>query len=745
LLFTNFFVVSAQENIPLEHWRMHISYNTILDVSLGDNKIFAASKNGIFYIDKTDNSINTISKINGLSDVGITAVEFIPHYNVLIIGYENGNIDVWQDGKIKNISTILKANLNESKRINHFNIHNEKCYISTDFGLLVFRLTDLTIEESIQGLGAIGESLVINESTIYNDSLFLATKKGVIAASLSPNVNILDFNNWKRYGAESNAPLGNIAAITIYNNEVVVAEQMGNIYSYSLNTWLLQPYSQNKEHNALFSNNTMLVISSPSEVTKFNGSVDVSITNTNTSIINDAVIDENNNVWVADNNKGLLTNKNGAFESILPEGPFSDKVSKLYYHENKIFALAGEIGVGRTFLQSNDGFYVFKNGNWDNFNALTHPLVSNNLVDITFNPSDGQYYLASFGSGILKYDGVEDFEVIDQTTAGSSLESWSVDSTYTLVSSIAASQDGVWAGNYGANNNAIHFFDNQQQWHSYSTSIIGSKLPMKITIAQNGDKWIQLDADQGGEVIVFNEKTGKNRRLTTEIGNGDLPQSDVYDIVMDKEEMVWIGTGKGVAYYSDTYSVENENAINAITPIIEGYPLLRDERITAIAIDGGNRKWFGTDNGLWLFDANTQKQIYFFTTENSPLLSNNILDIAIHDISGEVFVATDNGIVSFRSPATTGTISHENVKIFPNPVLASFEGLVGISGLSENATVKITDISGKLIHQMRANGATAGWNIKDTNGRRAATGIYLVFSASDDGAETYIGKIAVVE
>jgi ligand-binding sensor domain-containing protein len=173
--------------------------------------------------------------------------------------------------------------------------------------------------------------------------------------------------------------------------------------------------------------------------------------------------------------------------------------------------------------------------------------------------------------------------------------------------------------------------------------------------------------------------------------------------------------------------------------------LLRDDKVTAIAIDGGNRKWMGTERGVWLFNSTGEGMIYNFTTANSPLLSNVIRDIAINHKTGEVFFATDEGIVSYRGDATESNSVFRSVKIFPNPVTNSFNGSVGINGLATNATVKITDISGKLIWQTQANGGTAMWNVRDYNGRRAATGVYLVFTATSDGVESVVGKIAVVE
>ena len=211
-----------------------------------------------------------------------------------------------------------------------------------------------------------------------------------------------------------------------------------------------------------------------------------------------------------------------------------------------------------------------------------------------------------------------------------------------------------------------------------------------------------------------------------------------------RDGLVWVGTDEGVCYFYSTNEVFSPG-VDAIKPIFENRFLLRDDKVTAIAVDGGNRKWIGTERGVWLFSPSGEKLFYNFTAENSPLLSNAIVDIEINDETGEVFFATDQGLVSFRADATESTIQFQAIKIFPNPVTPNFQGTVGISGLATDAIVKITDISGKLIWETRAYGGTASWNMNNYNGRRAKTGIYLVFSSSSDGAESVVGKIAIIE
>ena len=212
------------------------------------------------------------------------------------------------------------------------------------------------------------------------------------------------------------------------------------------------------------------------------------------------------------------------------------------------------------------------------------------------------------------------------------------------------------------------------------------------------------------------------RRVSLMHGIGDVPQ---FDEVMSNR-------------------IEDGN-VNATRPIYDNRFLLRDENITAMAVDGGNRKWIGSENGVWLFDPLGEKLVYNFTTDNSPLLSNRIQCIGINPTSGEVFFGTEKGLASFRSDATAGNLNFENVKIFPNPVTSEFNGLVAIEGLSTDSTIKITDVAGRLVWQAMANGGTASWNIRDANGKRVETGIYLVFSTSAGGADKNVGKIAIVE
>ena len=214
-------------------------------------------------------------------------------------------------------------------------------------------------------------------------------------------------------------------------------------------------------------------------------------------------------------------------------------------------------------------------------------------------------------------------------------------------------------------------------------------------------------------------------------------------MAFDRDELLWYGTTIGAAYISNPYDATAGEAYS-IVPEYEGDDLLENQQVNGLAVDGGNRKWMATSEGLWLFNEEGEQLIYHFTEDNSPLLSDSIYDIAINEESGEVFFATSKGLVSYRSNASAGKVKHSQVKIFPNPVRQGYQGEIAISGLVENARVKITDLSGNLVRETLAQGGTATWNGNTLSGARVNTGVYLVFSASSDGKESYVGKIAVI-
>ena len=220
----------------------------------------------------------------------------------------------------------------------------------------------------------------------------------------------------------------------------------------------------------------------------------------------------------------------------------------------------------------------------------------------------------------------------------------------------------------------------------------------------------------------------------------------------DLDANIWIGTQEGpYLIEAERVNTQLEYATQVKVPRNDGTNyadyLLAGVNITAIAVDGGNRKWFGTrGSGVYLISDDNMEQLEHFTTANSPLLSDIIEAIAIDHKTGEVFFGTDQGLCSYMSDATEASIEmvKDDVYAYPNPVVSGYEGLITVVGLSRNADVKILTSSGVLVAQGRSNGGTFTWDGRDRQGHRVASGIYMVAAATSEGKKGVVCKIAIV-
>jgi ligand-binding sensor domain-containing protein len=261
---------------------------------------------------------------------------------------------------------------------------------------------------------------------------------------------------------------------------------------------------------------------------------------------------------------------------------------------------------------------------------------------------------------------------------------------------------------------------------------------------------------RGAGIFVYNDNNtienpndDQYKFLNTNIGGGNLPSLQTYCFEEDLEGEIWVGTDKGITVFYDPSAIFSGYNFDAqqilITEGDYGQYLLSEERVKCITIDGANRKWVGTEkSGVFLLSDDGTEEIYHFTKDNSPLFDNNIIDIAINNENGEVFIGTDKGLISYRSDATEGVLIQSNTKVFPNPVKETYNGPIAISGLVTNANIKITDITGNLVFETFAKGGRAIWNGKNKNGERSSTGVYLVFSTDLYGEQKMISKILFI-
>ena len=729
------FTVYAQD-IPLGTWRTHFSYNQVNRLANAGNKIYAATPVGLFVFDRQDNSLTTLGKLQGLQGDNISAL----HYDIataqLFIGYANGDLDVIHDTEITNIDLTSNSQITGSKRINYITLLGGSLFLMTDFGLLRLDPQSLEVVETVRQIGRERSTVMVYQGALLNDSLFLATGDGILATRLTNNINLADPSRWKRFGLDDNLPERSFQVIVNYNNRLLAGATGDGLYTYSGNWAQTTLFSNGVFQNARVQNeNAYFIVDDGLFV------LDDSLESSRIErelIVNpsDIVVQEGDAFFIGDRDNGMVTDISGGFQSLIPSGPYSNRAFKVTFQNSGVLGIPGGYNASINPQGIPGGYYQFNNGQWSNFQSEVELPEFNDAVDAVYQQRLGRTVIASAGYGLVTINDEGLTQVIDENTLGSPLVNTFPSRRNVVVSSLRDTPEGLWILNYAAPN-PLHLWQDDGQWRSFS---LPSNLVTDLT--GNSTQLWMIVRPRGG-IAVFDKESGATRILAEESGEGGLASSRVNALAIDREGLVWVGTDQGISVVTNPFSALS-GPVDAFEPIFENRPLLRDEFVTAIAVDGGDRKWIGTQNGVWLFDPQADRQLLNFTEDNSPLPTNEILDITIDPNTGEVFFATPQGILSYREGATRGGVSHQNVKVFPNPVTADFVGTVGISGLVEDAQVKITDASGKLIWQTRAAGGTATWQVNDYNGNRASSGIYFIFSADNDGEETFVGKIAVV-
>ncbi|MBK5271654.1 MAG: hypothetical protein JJE22_11645, partial [Bacteroidia bacterium] len=373
---------------------------------------------------------------------------------------------------------------------------------------------------------------------------------------------------------------------------------------------------------------------------------------------------------------------------------------------------AGDVNSSWNYLYDGDGIYIFKEGSWTNINRYRFSQIDSLLdyITIAIDPRDESIWAGSYGGGLLHIKPGPGFEIFKQNNIGATVG----DPTSYRISGLAFDNDNnLWISNFGSTQPLrVRKSDGSWKYFSLPFFVTGNALS-QILIDDNNYKWIV--SPQGNGLICFddgasidNTSDDRWKFFRGGAGDGNLPSSVVICVAKDKSGYIWVGTMDGIGVIQCPQEVFSASGCEAILPVVPqgnfaGY-LFKGQEVRSIAVDGADRKWVATQNGVWLISADGEKIIWQFTETNSPLLSNDVKKIAINGKTGEVYFATQKGICSFRSTATEGSEVNSNILVFPNPVPPGYNGTIAIRGLVNNAIVKITELDGRLVFQTRALG-----------------------------------------
>lgn len=759
----------AQNRYGIGSWKDHLCYENLIDVCEGEpNMYYAATPASLFSYSKFSGEIQRMSKLNLLSDVRISAIEYEESKKMLIVGYENGNLDlIFNDERTVNIPDIKISSIIGDKKIYNILPYNNLIYLATGLGIVVIDPVRAEVKESYQ-IGPNGSQAAVYDIAFFDGKIYASLTDNVLYADIT-NPILANFANWTSMEnlPESLIGITNIEFVVDQMLILVKGETQDIIYKRDLanNGWLIfLEYPGLFFRNMVFRNN-QLVVSGSYTVVRFDqflGQIDdVTTVNGIQVYPNMAIGDRNGEIWIADSENGLMRTNLVVQDIIAPNGPHHADAKQIdAYNDHVWIAHGGVTGYyGNQFNIRNISYNID-----DEWKTIANPPGTNSdfpgtldIISVSIDPTDNNHvYMGSWEDGLMEFQNGEMVNAFNSTNSPLQIAGFSWTDEWIGVAGIDFDLNGTaWYTN-SFTPNALQARDKEGNFYTFNLSptVTASSIVTDIVAAQTGLIWMVL---RGRGLLVYNtngtlETTSDDqfKLLTEQEGQGNLINNDVYSIKEDLDGEIWIGTLQGLSVLYNQEAVFTSDQFDAETILIEQggniQELLATETITAIEIDGGNRKWISTANsGVYLFSDDGVTQIEHFTVDNSPLLTNNVIDMAINQRTGEVFFITEMGVISYFGDATNFDQEIKEVRAFPNPVYDNYEGLITIDGLAYNTIVKITDLQGNILFETSSEGGRATWDGKDFNGQKPATGVYLIFAISEGGESANVGKIAIIK
>lgn len=764
------FFVQAQEkssNIAIGKWRDHLSYYYTHNVDKVKGRILVSCESALFYYDPNSQEIEKYSKVNGLSDAGLGITAYDSTTNTIIITYENSNIDIVQDDKVYNIPDIKNRSIEGSKEINSISFYNNKAYLSCGFGIVVLDLTRHEIYDTYY-LGENSSAINVNCVYINDTSIFAGTVNGLLYADKNSNA-LASSETWK-------------------NKNMVVGNNYKEVnYILPLNSkdLLINILMTNSTHSYLtrYNGNTLTVVDSDAYIINLRRCQDkiVRISYLSLSIMDssfnqiyhisdqwnpvsglsldlkDAIID-NNDLWISHTYSGLVHIPNytsgitSTKEIIFPNGPMTNNVYSITASKTgKIFVAPG----GKDITNANKGLlgdvYTYEGFYWNNLEDNILRDSTKDILNITIDPNDENHLMAaSWWNGVIEIDSNKVVKIYDITNTDSLITPYN--NSYRIAAVQYDASGNLIIANSLATNN-LAFLNYHGQWGAFATnSFLPNVADEIVGLTLDNVNFYKLLFTASNKILVLNNN---GDMLFIDPNNGSLlSTSKINCITQDKEGEMWIGTEKGIKVIYDLSSTFSSNSTttsnvecNNIVYDEQGIAqyLLSFENITCIMVDGANRKWVGTErNGIYVLSESGDKELYHFTIENSPLFSGKIVSMAQNPITGEVFIGTDRGLISYRAESTEGAAKAGELTTYPNPIKEDYNGTIAIKGFVKDSDVRITDATGKMVAHLKSLGGQAIWDGKNFKGQRVGTGVYFIFSSANEGKDKADGKFLII-
>lgn len=666
-------------------WQVYPSYANLTEISPAGDVCFALASGSLFAYNNTTAETTVFNKTTGLAGIDISHIAWSQQAKRLVVAYGDGNIDlVSASGDITNVPGLYLSETVSDKTVSHIYIDRQFAYMSIGVGVMKLDAKKGVIADTYQ-LGFAVDHSYVKDGYLYAVSKAQGTWRGLLTD------NLLDKNRWQRVGGYA-----------------ALADDRLNVRDASTGLWWTRNDAGRLACYTLATD-------------------------------------------------GTRTYKT---EGVLPEGPASNHFYRLYMHGGKLYSVAGFWA-----QENNAGFpgevHVWNGQNWSEFEQPTSQMIGHDYIDLLcmdFDPKKEGHVMVGAKGGVYEF---QDGKFIKHYGRQNSvLESGVNSDNYTIVSTLKYTDNGdLWVLNSMVDNPIWKIEHGSGNWVNYPHPEMSTpaKYNLVSLLQSRNNKnimWFANNYYMENRLYAYdfvNDKlVGHGPNFTNEDGTVITPVM-VYALAEDLDGNVWIASSNGPFYISSADAIAGNDAfIQHKVPRNDGTNLadylLSDVKTRCIAVDGANRKWMGTENGVFLISSDCNTLLQHFTTENSPLPSNTVYDICIDNNSNIVYFATERGLCSYASDATQPSeeMTKDNVYAYPNPVTPEYTGKITIVGLSFNADVKIVTSNGVLVNQGRSTGGSYQWDGRDLKGKRVASGVYMVQAATETGDKGVVCRIAVV-
>ena len=768
LLFHGKGITNAQ---PIGTWNSFTSQSTVLDV-LHDpaGRIWTVTEGGIFMVEDGDIVLN-LTTTDGMYRIRPQSMFYDEVRDQLWLGYSDGMFESYDPGSglFRQYTDIARAIRFSPRGINQMLLMDGDLLIATDFGMVLFDPDREVTIDTWSNLGDFPSGSRVNSALVHNGQVYGATADGV-AISLPGADDLVVPDRWTAYDQQDG--LGsNVSAIVLYQDVPHVL--MGNsVLRFNGSDW---------EATGIFPGNTIHDLR-----TSQNGEYLVAWNDTQIMLwpepqggtlalpegepINTAWIDDANGLLLAGStNQGAYVLNMETGETLaqhLPPGPYMNSFAGLTVRDGILASgsdnLWGRIGRGT----SQSGYYIFRDNEWENYNNLTHPVLQQRNFHSTYTSasSPDYFFFGSWGRGVVQHH-IASNEVKVWDTGNSELDGFQPGSSFIVTSGLATDRrNNLWVVSWlNPIRPLFRFVPETEEWTAFPRmqGVGPADLYKSVFVDSNDQLWIPMlnDRNEGRGMVVKrldDNDQAEGVVLRDEPGRGNLPHPIVNAVAQDRRGEIWIGTQRGLARFPfpqrviDGGSADRQASflINA-DEMADSPFLLRTSNVTSIAVNSANQKWIGTDGeGIWLIDeeGGRHRAIKNFTTENSPLISNTVTSLAYDDVTGQIYIATDLGMLSYTDVVRGSVAEMDDLFIYPNPFSYRNEDRerIVIDGLSSQTIIRILTVDGRLVRRLDTRGGRVEWDVRDFKGDRVATGVYVVVAADSQNDQRGVGKVVVV-